>query len=128
MSTAPYASGSTTYQPRKEPPSPVAAIVAIFLGLAVAALIFFGLLMWVDVHKARDDANHAAAQAKSAASMPGMAMSSSAGASAGTLTSDAGAARPRTPTRSPPHTGRTPPRSPPHLRVRSRTSTSCCRT
>src|SRR5215831_20405648 len=91
MSTAPYASGSTTYQPRKDPPSPVAAIVAVFLGLAVAALVFFGLLMWVDAHKARDDANRAAAQAKSASSMPGMDMSSSAGAAAGTLQSYAGA-------------------------------------
>jgi nitrite reductase (NO-forming) len=93
MSTAPYASGSTTYHPRKDPPGPTAAIVAIFLGLLVAVLGFFALLMWVDAHKARTDANRAAAQAKSAASMPGMDMSGlGAAATGGTLQSYAGAA------------------------------------
>src|SRR5262249_53923728 len=92
MSTAPYASRSSTYQPRKEPPSPVAAIVAIFLGLLVGVLGVFALLMWVDAHRARDDATQAAAQAKSAASMPGMDMPGmNMAAGAGPLQSFAGA-------------------------------------
>ena len=50
---------------------------------------FFALLMWVDAHNARDDANKAAASAQSAASMPGMDMSAT-GVAAG-LKSYAGA-------------------------------------
>ena len=88
MSTAPYASRSTTYHPQNEPSSPVPAIVAVFLGILVAVLGMIAVLMWADAHKARTDANRAAAQAKSAAAMPGMDMS----ATAGTLTSYAGAA------------------------------------
>ena len=57
MSTAPYASRTTTISPRNEPSSPVAAVVAIMLGILVAVLGFFALLMWVDAHNARDDAN-----------------------------------------------------------------------
>src|SRR5207253_10004882 len=53
MSTAPYASPTTT-QPRGEPSNPTAAVVAILLGILVAVLGFFALLMWVDAHKARD--------------------------------------------------------------------------
>src|SRR5262245_22674245 len=88
MSTAPYAS-RTTIHPHKEPSSPVAAIVAVMLGILVAVLGFFALLMWVDALDARDDANKAAASAKTATSMPGMDMSSM-GAAAG-LKSYAGA-------------------------------------
>ena len=87
MSTAPYASPTTT-QPRGEPSNPTAAVVAILLGILVAVLGFFALLMWVDAHKARDDAHRAASQATSAAAMPGMDMSST---SAAGLQSYAGA-------------------------------------
>jgi nitrite reductase (NO-forming) len=89
MSTAPYASRTTTLSPQTGPSSPVAAVVAILLGILVAVLGFFALLMWVDAHNARDDANKAAAQAQTAASMPGMDMSAS--ATGGGLTSYAGA-------------------------------------
>jgi len=87
MSTAPYASPTAT-QPRGEPSNPTAAVVAILLGILVAVLGFFALLMWVDAHKARDDAHRAASQATSAAAMPGMDMSST---SAAGLQSYAGA-------------------------------------
>ena len=56
MSTAPYASRTTTLRPPGEPAHPTAAIVAVFLGILVAILGFFSLLMWVDAHNARDDA------------------------------------------------------------------------
>ena len=87
MSTAPYASPTTTHR-RGEPSNPTAAVVAILLGILVAVLGFFALLMWVDAHKARDDAHRAAGQATSAAAMPGMDMSST---SAAGLQSYAGA-------------------------------------
>ena len=88
MSTAPYAS-RTTLSPQTGPSSPVAAIVAVMLGILVAVLGFFALLMWVDAHNARDDAHKAAASAKNAVSMPGMDMSAS--ATGAGLTSYAGA-------------------------------------
>jgi nitrite reductase (NO-forming) len=74
MSTAPYASTAAT-RPGREPSNATAAVVAILLGILVAVLGFFALLMWVDAHKARDDAHRAATQATSAAAMPGMDMS-----------------------------------------------------
>jgi nitrite reductase (NO-forming) len=79
MST--YASPPTMARREPEPGShAVAAIVAVMLGILVAILGFFALLMWVDAHKARDDANRAADKVASGgmAGMPGMAMSSSA--------------------------------------------------
>ena len=90
MSTAPYASRTTTLRPPGEPSHPTAAIVAVFLGILVAILGFFALLLWVDAHNARDDAHKAATQAESAASMPGMDMSAT-GTAAG-LKSYAGSA------------------------------------
>src|SRR3954447_4774579 len=88
MSTAPYASPATLRP--GEPSHPTAAIVAILLGILVAVLGFFALLMWADAHKARDDAHRAAGQATSAAAMPGMDMSST---SAAGLKSYAGPSR-----------------------------------
>jgi nitrite reductase (NO-forming) len=88
MST--YASSSTTARREPEPGShAVAAIVAVLLGILVGILGFFALLMWVDAHNARDDANRAAARAARAAAMPGMDTSSS--AAAASLKSYAGA-------------------------------------
>jgi FtsP/CotA-like multicopper oxidase with cupredoxin domain len=66
----------------------LAGAAAVLLGVLVAVLGFFALMMWVDARHARDAADRAAASA--AGSMPGMDMSSS--ASAGSLTSYAGAA------------------------------------
>ena len=61
--------------------------VAVLLGILVAVLGFFALLMWVDAHKARTDADKAAS---AATSLPGMNLG--AAANTGALTSYAGAA------------------------------------
>ena len=66
----------------------LAGAAAVLLGILVAVLGFFALMMWVDARHARDDADRAAASVTG--STPGMDMSSS--ASAGSLTSYAGAA------------------------------------
>ena len=66
----------------------LAGAAAVLLGILVAVLGFFALMMWVDARHARDDADRAAASATG--SMSGMDMSSS--SSAGSLTSYAGAA------------------------------------
>jgi nitrite reductase (NO-forming) len=92
MSSAPYASPPTTIHGGKEPGSnALAAIVAMLLGILVAVLGFFALLMWVDARNARDDANRAADStgAQSMAGMPGM---TSTATGTGALTSYAGAA------------------------------------
>jgi nitrite reductase (NO-forming) len=65
-----------------------AAAAAALLGILVAVLGFFALMLWVDARHARDDANKAAS---AATSMPGMNMGTGA-AAASTLTSYAGAA------------------------------------
>ena len=63
MSSAPYASPHATIRQRKEPGSgALAAVVAIMLGILVAVLGFFALLMWIDARNARDDADKAAAR------------------------------------------------------------------
>jgi nitrite reductase (NO-forming) len=69
------------------------AAIALLLGVAVAVVTTFGILMWSDARSARDDASRAAATASrggAARAMPGMDMGSS--ATAGTLQSYAGAA------------------------------------
>ncbi len=81
MSSSGYAHGRGTKD------SGLAGAVAAMLGILVAVLGFFALMMWVDARHARDDADRAAASASGAQSMPGMDMSST-----GTLTSYAGAA------------------------------------
>src|SRR6266542_1282654 len=88
MSSAPYASPPTTAGRGKEPGSPaLAAIVAMMLGILVAVLGFFALLMWIDARNARDDANETASST-SMAGMPGM---TSTATGTGALTSYAGA-------------------------------------
>src|SRR6187397_15292 len=88
MSSAPYASHPATIRQPKEPGSgALAAVVAMLLGLLVAVLGFFALLMWIDARNARDDAEKAASST-SMAGMPGM-TSSATGTSA--MTSYAGA-------------------------------------
>src|SRR5439155_8404600 len=68
--------------------SPLWGAVSLLLGLLVALLGFFALMMWIDARDARNAANRAAARVTSAstAAMPGTA------ASLGDLTSYAGAA------------------------------------
>src|SRR5215471_8395923 len=79
---------SSTYAPHESGEGAgLAWAVAVLLGLLVGVLGFFALLMWLDAHKARTDADKAAS---AATSMPGMDMGAS--ATAGTLTSYAGAA------------------------------------
>ncbi len=88
MSSAPYASPPTAIRQSKEPGSgALAAIVAMLLGLLVAVLGFFALLMWIDARNARDDADKVASST-SMAGMPGM-TSTATGTSA--MTSYAGA-------------------------------------
>ena len=69
----------------------MAGALAALMGILVAVLGFFALMMWVDARHARDDADRAAASVSSGA-MPGMNMGSSAATGTGTLTSYAGAA------------------------------------
>jgi nitrite reductase (NO-forming) len=69
----------------------LAAVAAVMLGVLVAVLGIFAVMMWVDAHDAKNAANRAAAKATQPASgsMAGMDMSPT---SAGSLTSYAGAA------------------------------------
>ena len=72
------------------------AVVSLMLGILVAILGFFALMMWVDAHNAKDAANRAAAKVSGSGDqtmpgMPGMDMSGTTAAS-GALTSYAGAA------------------------------------
>jgi len=48
----------------------LAKVVAVFLGILVAVLGVFALMMWADARGARDDANAAAADAQAGASAP----------------------------------------------------------
>jgi nitrite reductase (NO-forming) len=72
------------------------ATVSVMLGILVAVLSIFGVMMWFDAHNAKDAATRAADAAAKAApssastSMPGMDMSTN----LGSLTSFAGAAPP----------------------------------
>jgi nitrite reductase (NO-forming) len=60
MSSAPYASPPTALRQQKEPGSgALVAVVAVLLGILVAVLGFFALLMWIDARNARDDAGNA---------------------------------------------------------------------
>jgi nitrite reductase (NO-forming) len=82
---------STARQPaaREAHASPALAVTSLLLGILVAVLAFFALLLWLDAHHAKDAANRAAARAGSTASMAGMDMTGA--ATTGALTSYAGA-------------------------------------
>jgi len=93
MSTAPYASPPTALRRPREPGSnALAAVVAMLLGLLVAVLGIFALLMWIDSRNAKDAANRAADQVASGQTMPGMDMSAQGTAAGAGLESYAGAA------------------------------------
>ena len=81
--------------PRKtEPSDALWGVVSLLLGLLVAILGFFALMMWIDAHNAKDAANRAAASVSGSdgmAGMPGMATDTDAPATSG-LQSYAGAA------------------------------------
>jgi nitrite reductase (NO-forming) len=54
----------TRVEPRYESGSgALFAVVSVLLGILVAVLGFFALMMWIDAHEAKDDANRAADQA-----------------------------------------------------------------
>ena len=81
--------------PRKtEPSDALWGVVSLLLGLLVAILGFFALMMWVDAHNAKDAANRAAASVSGSdgmAGMPGMATGTAAPSTSG-LQSYSGAA------------------------------------
>ena len=81
--------------PRKtEPSDALWGVVSLLLGLLVAILGFFALMMWVDAHNAKDAANRAAASVSGSngmAGMPGMATGTASPSTAG-LQSYSGAA------------------------------------
>ena len=54
---------SSTYAPQQpDEGAGLAWAVSLLLGILVAVLGFFALLMWLDAHKARTDADKAATQ------------------------------------------------------------------
>ena len=84
MSSAPYASPPTTMRHDKDPGSgALVAIVAMMLGILVAVLGIFALLMWLDARN-HNDAN----SSSSTADMPGMTATTT---GTGAMTSYAGA-------------------------------------
>jgi len=100
MSSAPYTSHHVPRRSSAEKRSDSIAlwgVVSLLLGILVAVLGFFALMMWVDAHNAKDAANRAAAKVSGGAAtadmpgMPGMAAGDMAPAASG-LRSFAGAA------------------------------------
>ena len=101
MSTSPYAShpapaGRSKAIDRSDSVA-LWAVVSLLLGILVAVLGFFAMMMWVDAHNAKDAANRAAAKVSGGAAttdmpgMPGMAAGNTASA-VSNLQSYAGAA------------------------------------
>jgi FtsP/CotA-like multicopper oxidase with cupredoxin domain len=58
---------STYQRPVQSESGVLAKVVAVFLGILVAVLGFFALMLWADARDARDDANAAAADAQAGA-------------------------------------------------------------
>ena len=94
MSSGAHVSRPVPTKARTEPSDALWGVVSLLLGLLVAILGFFALMMWVDAHNAKDAANRAAASVSGSdgmAGMPGMAAGTDAPATSG-LQSYAGAA------------------------------------
>ncbi len=93
MSSGTHVSYPVPAKAQIEPSNALWGVVSLLLGLLVAILGFFALMMWIDAHNAKDAANRAAASASGGdmAGMPGMATGSGASATAG-LQSYSGAA------------------------------------
>ncbi len=93
MSSAPYVRPTPARRVRRKDSEshPLLAVVSLLLGVLVALLGFFALLMWADAHDAKDAANRAAAAAKHAGGSTG-GMDTGAAGSTGALRSFAGAA------------------------------------
>src|SRR5262249_14971372 len=98
MSSAAPVAGQHRMQHKQSNSPGLWAVVSVLLGILVALLGFFALLMWVAAHQANDAATRAADKAANAdssmANMPGMSTPAPAAASTGLgeLTSYAGAA------------------------------------
>jgi len=94
MSSGTHVSHPLPTKAQIEPSNALWGVVSLLLGLLVAILGFFALMMWIDAHNAKDAANRAAASVSGSdgmAGMPGMAAGTDAPASSG-LQSYAGAA------------------------------------
>ena len=94
MSSGTHVSHPVPTKAQTEPSDALWGVVSLLLGLLVAILGFFALMMWIDAHNAKDAANRAAASVSGSdgmAGMPGMAAGTDAPASSG-LQSYAGAA------------------------------------
>ena len=94
MSSGTHVSRPAPKKTQTEPSDALWGVVSLLLGLLVAILGFFALMMWIDAHNAKDAANRAAASVSGndgMAGMPGMAAGTDAPATSG-LQSYAGAA------------------------------------
>jgi nitrite reductase (NO-forming) len=94
MSSGAHVSHPVPTKTQTEPSDALWGVVSLLLGLLVAILGFFALMMWIDAHNAKDAANRAAASVSGndgMAAMPGMAAGTDAPATSG-LQSYAGAA------------------------------------
>jgi nitrite reductase (NO-forming) len=94
MSSGTHVSHPLPTKAQIEPSNALWAVVSLLLGLLVAILGFFALMMWIDAHNAKDAANRTAASVSGSdgmAGMPGMAAGTDAPATSG-LQSYAGAA------------------------------------
>jgi FtsP/CotA-like multicopper oxidase with cupredoxin domain len=80
MSSGTHVSHPVPTKTQTEPSDALWGVVSLLLGLLVAILGFFALMMWIDAHNAKDAANRAAASVSGSdgmAGMPGMAIGAS---------------------------------------------------
>ena len=94
MSSGTHVSYPVPAKAEIEPSNALWGVVSLLLGLLVAILGFFALMMWIDAHNAKDAANRAAASVSGShgmAGMPAMAAGTDSPSTAG-LQSYAGAA------------------------------------
>jgi nitrite reductase (NO-forming) len=80
MSSGTHVSHPVPTKTQTEPSDALLGVVSLLLGLLVAILGFFALMMWIDAHNAKDAANRAAASVSGSdgmAGMPGMAIGAS---------------------------------------------------
>lgn len=89
MSSGTHVSHPAPTKAEIEPSNALWGVVSLMLGLLVAILGFFALMMWIDAHNAKDAANRAAASVSGSGGTVGMATDSPATAG---LQSYAGAA------------------------------------
>lgn len=72
MSSGTHVSHPLPTKAQIEPSNALWGVVSLLLGLLVAILGFFALMMWSDAHNAKDAANRAAASVSGSAGMAGM--------------------------------------------------------